>query len=182
MNSTNLAIISTLNLFIVLGWVKSFATLCYVLVMSKAVESSSCGLGSIMVVGVLTCCALLHSLCDLKAAQMNMQCSVIQELMLWVWTGLLCRGHNQKHFLCKRWRHSNQIVPKILLCWKNLDNQAMSGRLKNLDSKVVHQAIKANWWVAHWEYRISLASHSLVWFVSFIMLAKSSTAAELCLM
>ena len=27
--------------------------------------------GSIMVVGVLTCCAMLHSMCDLKATQMN---------------------------------------------------------------------------------------------------------------
>ena len=35
-----------------------------------------------MVVSVLTRCALLQSVCDLKAAQMNVQCSLIQELML----------------------------------------------------------------------------------------------------
>ena len=40
--------------------------------------------GSIVVVGTLTCCALLHSLCDLKEAQMNIQHSLIQELMLYV--------------------------------------------------------------------------------------------------
>ena len=39
--------------------------------------------GSIEVVGVLTCCALLHFMCDLKAAQINMQCSLIWELMLY---------------------------------------------------------------------------------------------------
>ena len=38
--------------------------------------------GSIMVVGVLTYCELLHSVCDLKAAQMIVQRSLIWELML----------------------------------------------------------------------------------------------------
>ena len=36
--------------------------------------------GSIMVVGVLTCSALLHSKCDLKTAD---ECSLIWELMLY---------------------------------------------------------------------------------------------------
>ncbi len=39
--------------------------------------------GSIVVVGALTCCALLHSMCDLKVTQMNMQHNLIQELMLY---------------------------------------------------------------------------------------------------
>ena len=38
--------------------------------------------GHIMVGGALICCALLHSVCDLKAAQMNVQCSLIWELIL----------------------------------------------------------------------------------------------------
>ena len=38
--------------------------------------------GSIVVVGALTCCALLHSMCDLKVTQMNMQHSIICDLML----------------------------------------------------------------------------------------------------
>ena len=37
--------------------------------------------GSIMVVGVLTRSALLHSMCDLKTTQMNMHHSLIQELI-----------------------------------------------------------------------------------------------------
>ena len=37
---------------------------------------------SILIVGVLTFHALLHSTCDLKAAQMNMQCDLIWESML----------------------------------------------------------------------------------------------------
>ena len=38
---------------------------------------------SIIVVGALTHCSLLHIMCDLKAAQMNMQRSLIQKLMLY---------------------------------------------------------------------------------------------------
>ena len=36
-------------------------------------------IGSIVVVGVLTRCALLHPLYDLKAAQMNIQSSLFRE-------------------------------------------------------------------------------------------------------
>ena len=36
--------------------------------------------GSIIVVSALTNCALLHSVYDLMATQMNMKCSLIQEL------------------------------------------------------------------------------------------------------
>ena len=36
-----------------------------------------------MVVGMLTCCALLHSVHDLKATQMNVQHSLIHEFMLY---------------------------------------------------------------------------------------------------
>ncbi len=42
-------------------------------------ESKVLGVGSIVVVGVLTRCALLHSMCDLKAAQMNVHCGLIWE-------------------------------------------------------------------------------------------------------
>ena len=36
--------------------------------------------GSIVVDGALTCCALLHSMCDLKDTKMNMQHSLLREL------------------------------------------------------------------------------------------------------
>ena len=39
--------------------------------------------GSIMVVGVLTCCSLLHTMCDMKAIHMKGQCRIIQEHMLY---------------------------------------------------------------------------------------------------
>ena len=37
--------------------------------------------GSIVVVGAHICCALLHSVCDLKAAQMNEQRALIREFI-----------------------------------------------------------------------------------------------------
>ena len=35
-----------------------------------------------VVIGALKYCALLHSMCDLKNAQMSMQCNQIQEFIL----------------------------------------------------------------------------------------------------
>ena len=47
--------------------------------------------GRIVVVGEFKHCALLHSACDLKATQMNVQLYGSQH-----------RKSNQKHLLCKR--------------------------------------------------------------------------------
>ena len=77
----------------------------------QAVEGNHCGI-SIMVVGVLTCYALLHSMCNLKAAQMNVQCSLIQELMLYE----LKRGHNaieaNKNICCAK--GENTVIHSII--------------------------------------------------------------------
>ena len=53
---------------------------------------------SIMVVGVLTRCVLVHCVCDLKTAQMNVYCSLICELTqkfcnISVCTSLWCVYH-----------------------------------------------------------------------------------------
>ena len=50
-------------------------TLQHVHHVNKAIQvvGDTCWVGSIMVVGVLTCCALLHSKNDLKATQINVQ-------------------------------------------------------------------------------------------------------------
>ena len=47
--------------------------------MTKAIQTV---MGSIVIVGVLTHCALLHFVYDLRAEQMNVQCSLIWELIL----------------------------------------------------------------------------------------------------
>ncbi len=54
--------------------------------MSDAVQSpevAHCCFGSIAVVGALTHRSLLHYLCNLKAAQINVQRSLIKEHMLY---------------------------------------------------------------------------------------------------
>ena len=52
---------------------------------TKAIQAMKIptGVGSIMAVDTLTHCALFHSVCDLKVALMNMQRSLIWELMLY---------------------------------------------------------------------------------------------------
>ena len=77
------------------------------------------GVGSIMVVSALTC-VLLDSLCDLKAVPMNMQCSLIRELMLYEFELNHYTVEATKKHLFDRWRcscllYSNQIVKKISL-------------------------------------------------------------------
>ena len=75
--------------------------------------------GSIVVVSVLTCCILLHSMKDLKAVQINVQCSLIQELILYKFE----LGNNimeATENICERGRcswspYSNQIVQEIFL-------------------------------------------------------------------
>ena len=65
----------------------------------------------IMIVGALACSNLLHSMCELKIAQINLQCCLIQELML----NKFDQGNNimeatKKHLLCKKWRCSNSTI------------------------------------------------------------------------
>ena len=57
-------------------------------------------IGSIAVVGARTCCALVYSMCDLKAVQMNMQCNLIRESML---EEFELRQKNQKHLCVVFW-------------------------------------------------------------------------------
>ena len=105
---------------------------------------------SIMVIGVLTCCALLHSMCDLKATQMNMQCSLIWKLMLYEFkldyntvdaTKNICGtkyGGTIDHNTVTRW------FKKFCLGCKNLDDQTRSSRPKAMDSKAIFQAMEPN--------------------------------------
>ena len=57
-------------------------------------------LGNIVVVSALTRCALFHSACDLKAAQISIQCRLIREFMLFE------LGHNtavtSKYICCAK--------------------------------------------------------------------------------
>ena len=65
---------------------------------------------------------------------------------------------------------------KVCLVCKNLNDQARSGRPKSVESEAVLQSWKQIQHVALGEYQVNLASHCLVWFVTFtesyLMLAK----------
>ena len=76
--------------------------------------------GSIMVVSVLTCCALLHAICALKATQMNVKCSLIWELMLYK----IKMGHNLAETTKNIWAKGEGIVDhnKVTRWCENLDD------------------------------------------------------------
>ena len=99
---------------LLIGWIKSFTIFWYMLVSSMHImqpkqfksQKLSAMIGSIMVVGAVTCCVFLHSMCNLKATKMNVQYSLIHKLMLYKYQ----LGHNTaeatKNLLCERWRWS----------------------------------------------------------------------------
>ena len=103
--------------------------------------------GSIVVVGALTCCALLCSVYDLKAAPMNMQHNLIWELVLYKFKmdhnameatkNIYCvkDGDADNHNTVTRW-----FKGFCLVC-KNLNNQASSGGSKTVDSKAMLRVI-----------------------------------------
>ena len=115
--------------------------------MTKAVHAV---VGSIVVGDMLICCALLHSVYDLKVTQMNVQCSLIQELILYKFEV----GHNAteetKNISCGKIEvavdHSTITRWFKKFCWdhKKLNNQARSGRSKTVDSEDMLQTIEAN--------------------------------------
>ena len=109
-------------LFSPLGWVKVFTLLWYVLVCGMYImwlnqfKSLKWFIirGCSMVVGVRSCCALLHTLCNLKATQMNVQCSITWKIILYKFE----LSHNgsrskQKTFVVQKMKA--QLIIEILL-------------------------------------------------------------------
>ena len=88
----------------------------------------------------------IASLCDLKATQMNMQCSLIQKLI--VYKSEL--GHKAaeatKHISCTKCEGAvdHRWFKKFCSGCKIFNDQARSGRPKTMDSKSVLQAIVTN--------------------------------------
>ena len=92
-------------------------------------------LGSIVVVGVLTRSTCFHSVCDLKATQMNLQSNLIRELILYEFELThITVGSTKKHLPSEVRKRS---------CGKDLDDQARSGRTKSLNSKAMIKFIEA---------------------------------------
>ena len=91
--------------------------------------------GRIVVVGVLTC-ALLHFLHDLEAIYMNVQHSLIREVLFY-------KFEAAENICCvnsKAIVHHNTVTKWFKKFWlgcKTLDNQARSGRPKTLDLDII---------------------------------------------
>ena len=105
---------------------------------------------SMVVVGVLTHCAILNSVCDLKTAQMNMQRGIIRKLMAYEFklshsvmeaTRNISYAKSESaidHSTVTRW------FVKFHSGCKNFDYQVRSGWPKTLDFEAVLQAIEVN--------------------------------------
>ena len=113
-------------------------------------------LTNIIVVSMLTCCALLHSIFDLKAAQKNVQHSLIWEHMLYKFK----LGHNAmeatKNIFCAKGESAvdcstvTRSLKKFSGSCNNLDNQVRLNRPKTMDSKAVFQVREGNLASSFW--------------------------------
>ena len=101
--------------------------------------------GRITVIGVLTHCILLHSVSDLKTAQMNMQCSLIREHILYEFKKCHYAIKSTKNIFCVKGKVTvgYSTVTRFKSC-RNLNDQAKSGRTKTGDSEAMFQARQAN--------------------------------------
>ena len=134
--------------------------------------------GSIVLVGVLARCAFFHFGHDLKAAQMSVQRSLIQKLMLYMFE--LC--HNiakaTENICCVKGEGSvdhstvTRGLKKFCLGYKNLNDQAKSIGPKTIDSEAMQQAIEAN--------LASSTRRVLGEPVTFTTSAKTSGTAKFC--
>ena len=143
-----------------LRWVKSFAIFWHMLVCKTYVLVEA---DSIVLVGTLTCCALLHSVWNLKAAQINVQHCLLQEFMLYKSE----LSHNTTE-ATKNIYHTKGVVAvyhstvfkwfkKFHFGYKNFGNQARSGRPKAMDSEAVLQARETNLTSTTWRVSGKLA-------------------------
>ena len=90
-------------------------------------------------------------MCDLKAAQMNVQHNLIQKFILHEFELTHYAMEATKNICCvksERWKdnwlqYSNQIVQKMSLRLQEMQ-QTRSDRLKTIDSEVMFQAIETN--------------------------------------
>ena len=174
------------------GWLKNFAIFWYVQVCSTYITwlkqfkpwKVPSVVGSIMVICALTCCEMLHTMCDLKVTQMKMQRSLIQEVMFYKFK----LGHNiaeaakqllhevDRHRITRRFGNFSSFCNNIDdqaskgLLWTKAANlecstQRVSGKLDISLSKVVyhfHDICKNIQWCWIVPHVITLVIHHVV--------------------
>ena len=110
---------------------------------------------------------------------MNIQCSLIQEIMLYKFE----LGHNAmettKNIYCMKDENTvhYRLFKKFCLGCKNLDSQVRSGRPKIIDSQGILQIKEAN--LVSSTQKASIASHSPMGFIIFMTSANKSGSVKL---
>ena len=138
-----------------------------------------------MVVGALTLCALLHSVCDFKYAYMNKQHSLIWKLMLYEFQLANNDMEASKNIFLQKVKvqsiREQQPNSWRKFAWVARTSTFRPVGLKPWISRPLSKLSWQNWQVALAEYKVSSASYSPVWFVMFMTLAKTPRTTELCL-
>ena len=125
-----------------------------------------------MVVGVLACCALLHTVCDLKtthecATLSNFGTYAFQVLELMLYQFILCHNgvETSKNICCVKGEatfvHSTvtRWLKKFWSACKNLDDLAWLGRPIYLLGRLCFKSYRQICWVTPGEYQVSLVYH-----------------------
>ena len=115
----------------IFGWVKIFAMIWYVLVCGMYIMRLK-QFKLLNVVSALTCCALLHSVCNLKATQMNMQHCLIWELVLYKF-----ELEVTINIVCSWSEYSNLMVQEITFWLQEHEQLGNVSRTKMVDSEAV---------------------------------------------
>ena len=139
----------------------------------QAIEGTHAVVGSIVIVDALMFYALLHFMYDLKATQINVQCSLIWELMLYEFELDPNAAEATKNICCAKdgGTVDNSRVTRwlkiVCLGCKNLNNQAKSGRPRSMDSETMLQAIETNLASSTWRVsgELSISQSSLVYYL-----------------
>ena len=132
--------------------------------------------------------SMLYNMCDLKAIEINMQSSLMNNLMFYVFKlGCNTTKATENTFWAKGegavdYNTVTRWFKKFYLGCKNLDDQTRSGMSITVYSEVILQAIKASLTSSTLRILTNLAFHSTMWFVTFTTLAKIFRAAKSCLM
>ena len=140
---------------IILRWIKCSAIFWYALVYGMYITWSEpfelwkvlAVVRRIKIICVLTC-ALLHSKCNLKAAQMNVQHSLIRELMVYKFELSHKNVETIKNICCAKGEAEVDLSTvtrwfmKFYSGCKNLDDQARLSRPKTVDSEANSKSIR----------------------------------------
>ena len=142
--------------------------------------------GSIMVVGVLTCCTSLQPMWDLKSTQRKQQYSLIRKPMLFKFklnhyamevteNNCYTKGEGTVDYtISTRW------FKKFCSSCKNVTDQEMSGWHNTMDFKAMLQTIEANLVSSTWRVsgKLSISLASVIHQLQKISVYR---AADLCI-